>query len=195
LKFNILLVGVGGQGILTSASVLGRAAVNADVNVLGAETHGMAQRGGSVEVHIRLGDVYSPLIPLEGADVVVSMEPVEVLRYSRYLNRETVIVLNTRKIVPLSASRGAGYPKIEEIVGALKDVAGEIYSLDATGIAENVAVPQATNVVLLGALAKVVKLPFSLDDLESALTQVLPPKLHKINIAALRSGYDALKPS
>lgn len=193
MKLDILLVGVGGQGILTSAAVLGRAAVNADVNVLGAETHGMAQRGGSVEVHIRLGDVYAPLIHLGGADVLVSMEPVEVLRYSRYLNRETVIILNTRKIVPLSASRGAGYPEIDKIKNVLKGISGKIYSLDATGIAENVAVPQATNVVLLGALAKAVELPFSLDDLEAALTQVLPPKLHKININALRSGYDAVK--
>lgn len=190
-KLDILLLGVGGQGILTSAAILGRAAVNADVNVLGAETHGMAQRGGSVEVHIRLGDVYSPLIPVGGADAVVSLEPVEALRYSKYYNEDTKIILNSRKIVPLSVSTGGfEYPSIEKIKSVLDEIVSEIYSFDATAIAETVANQKATNVVMIGALSKLVELPFTVKELEDAVKQVLPEKLHKMNLRALRAGYD-----
>lgn len=192
-KFNILLVGVGGQGILTSAMILGEAAVNANINVLGAETHGMAQRGGSVEVHIRLGDVYSPLIPVGGADTVVALEPVEAIRFSRYVREGTKIILNTRSIVPLSVSmEGLEYPSIREITEILESLGCEVFSFDATAIAERVARAQATNVVMLGALFRAVELPFDMQGLEEGLKQVLPEKLHKMNIKALRSGYDAI---
>lgn len=192
-RYNILLAGIGGQGIITSSMILGQASLNADINVLGAETHGMAQRGGSVEVHVRLGDVYSPLIPTGSADVMVSMEPVEAVRYSHYLSSETVVVLNTRKVVPLSASlQGLEYPSIEEIQEKLREIGCEVYTLDATGIAERVAKAQATNVVLLGSLCKAVELPLKYQHLEEGLKQILPPKLQNMNVKALRSGYDAL---
>ncbi|MFO7967155.1 MAG: indolepyruvate ferredoxin oxidoreductase subunit beta [Archaeoglobaceae archaeon] len=192
-KFNVLLVGVGGQGILTSAMILGEAALNADINVLGAETHGMAQRGGSVEVHIRMGNVYSPLIPVGGADTIVSLEPVEALRFSRYAKEGTKVVLNTRSIVPLSASmEGLEYPSIKEITETLEDIGCKVYPFDATAIAERVARAQASNVVLLGALSSAVELPFDIRSLESGLKSVLPEKLHKMNIKALKSGYEAI---
>ncbi len=192
-KFNVLLVGVGGQGIITSAMILGEAALNADINVLGAETHGMAQRGGSVEVHIRLGNVYSPLIPLGGANTVVSLEPVEALRFSRYFKEGSRVVLNTRSIVPLSTSmEGLEYPSIEEITETLEGIGCEVFSFDATAVAERVARAQATNVVMLGALSKAVELPFDIEDLEDGLKQVLPEKLHNMNVKALRSGYEAI---
>lgn len=192
-KFNILLVGVGGQGILTSAMVMGEAAVNADINVLGAETHGMAQRGGSVEVHIRLGNVSSPLIPVAGADTVLSMEPVEALRFSRYIKEGTKVVLNTRSIVPLSVSmEGLEYPSIEEITETLEELGCEVFPFDATAIAERVARAQATNVVMLGALSRAVELPFDIQSLENGLKQVLPQKLQKMNINALNSGYESI---
>ncbi len=192
-RFNVLLVGVGGQGILTSAMILGEAALNADINVLGAETHGMAQRGGSVEVHVRMGNVYSPLIPVGGADTIVALEPVEALRFSRYAREGTKVVLNTRSIVPLSVSmEGLDYPSTEEIIETLEGIGCEVYSFDATAIAERVARSQATNVVLLGALSKAVELPFDIQSLEDGLKNVLPEKLQKMNVKALKSGYDAV---
>lgn len=195
-RFNVLLVGVGGQGIITSAMIMGEAAVNADINVLGAETHGMAQRGGSVEVHIRMGNVYSPLIPVGGADTVVALEPVEALRFSRYVKEGTKVVLNTRSIVPLSVSmEGLEYPSIEEMTETLEGIGCEVYSFDATAIAERVAKAQATNVVMLGALSKAVELPFDNQSLENGLKQILPEKLQEMNIKALKSGYDAIQRS
>ncbi|MFP4559632.1 MAG: indolepyruvate ferredoxin oxidoreductase subunit beta [Archaeoglobaceae archaeon] len=192
-KFNVLLVGIGGQGIITSAMILGEAALNADINVLGAETHGMAQRGGSVEVHIRMGKVYAPLIPVGGADTVVALEPVEALRFSRYAREGTKVILNTRSTVPLSVSmEGLEYPSIEEITEMLEDLGCEVHSFDATGIAERVAKAQATNVVMLGALSRSVELPFDINGLEEGLKNVLPQKLHQMNIKALRSGYEAV---
>ncbi|MEM0331318.1 MAG: 2-oxoacid:acceptor oxidoreductase family protein, partial [Archaeoglobaceae archaeon] len=82
MELNILVVGVGGQGALTTAHLIARSAMKAGLNVLVAETHGMAQRGGSVEVHVRIGDVHSPLIPDCGADIVLALEPSEALRYA-----------------------------------------------------------------------------------------------------------------
>ena len=190
-KLDILLLGVGGQGILTSAAILGKAAVNSDINVIGAETHGMAQRGGSVEVHIRLGDVYSPLIPVGGADAAISLEPVEALKYSKYFNENTKIILNSRKIIPLSVSTGGfEYPSVEKIKSILEKMVSEIYSFDATAIAEIAGSERATNVVMIGALSKLVNLPFTIEELENAVRQVLPEKHHKMNIKALRAGYN-----
>ncbi|MCX8172289.1 MAG: 2-oxoacid:acceptor oxidoreductase family protein, partial [Archaeoglobaceae archaeon] len=104
MELNILVVGVGGQGALTTAHLIAHSAMRAGLNVLVAETHGMAQRGGSVEVHVRIGEVSSPLIPELGADVVLALEPSEALRYAKYIKSDTKIILNSRKIIPPSVT-------------------------------------------------------------------------------------------
>ena len=194
-QLNVLLVGVGGQGILTTAAILGRAALKAGVNVVTAETHGMAQRGGSVEVHVRFGEVYSPLIPIGGADIVVSLEPVEAARYARYLNRESLVLLNSRSVIPPLVSSGlARYPSMEEIVSSLREIAGRVIVVEASKIAEEVTGGiQATNVVVIGMLAGLVELPFSLEAIEEALKEVLPERLHQQNLKALKAGYESMK--
>jgi indolepyruvate ferredoxin oxidoreductase beta subunit len=117
---------------------------------------------------------------------------VEALRYSKYVSEKTTIVLNTRKIVPLSVSIGnAEYPSIAKITEILEGIGCKVHSFDATAIAENVAKPQATNVVMIGALSKVVKLPFTFEYLENAVKLVLPEKLHKMNVKALKAGFEA----
>jgi indolepyruvate ferredoxin oxidoreductase beta subunit len=193
-QLNVLLVGVGGQGILTTSAILGRAALKAGVNVITAETHGMAQRGGSVEVHVRFGEVYAPLIPLGGADVMVSLEPVEAVRYARYLNRDTLVILNDRSVIPPIVSSGlAKYPEIGEIVENLKKITGNVRVVEASKIAEEVTGGiQATNVVIIGMLTRLVKLPFSYEAVEEAVKEVLPEKLHPINLKALKAGYESI---
>jgi len=191
MKLNVLLVGVGGQGILTSAAILARAALKAGVNVITAETHGMAQRGGSVEVHVRFGDVKSPLIPAGAADVMVALEPVEALRYTHYLNENSTIILNTREIIPPSVTVGnAKYPTIDEIIGKLKEITENVYAVEASSLAEKAGSIQSTNVVVLGVLSKIANLPFGYEKIEQAVKEVLPEKLHEINMRALKAGYD-----
>ncbi len=190
MEVNILLTGVGGQGILTSSMILARAAMNSGRNVITAETHGMAQRGGSVEVHVRIGDVLSPLIPYGGADYVVSLELSEVLRYAVYYGEKTKAIVNTGKIVPPSVSRGeAKYPDVEEVKDALSWL--EVHFVNASEIAEKAGNVQATNVAILGSFCKVSGV-FTLEELERAVKDVLPEKLHEVNLKALRMGYNAI---
>ncbi len=189
-KLNILIVGVGGQGALTTAAIIARAAMKSGFNVLTAETHGMAQRGGSVEVHVRIGDVRSPLIPEGSADIVIALEPCEVLRYARFLNPNTTILLNTRKIIPPSVSVGGQrYPELQEIVELVGTVTKKVITVNASDIAEDVGNILATNVVVVGMLAALKDVPLSLDVLEEAVKEVLPDKIVDMNIEALRRGY------
>lgn len=190
---DIVIVGVGGQGILTSSMILAKAAMKAGLNVLTSEVHGMAQRGGSVEVHVRIGDVLSPLIPLGSADVMIALELAEALRYARYLNEDSVVIVNTRPIIPITVTLGiAKYPDTEVVLGKLREITPNVYPVNASEIAERLGAIQATNVVVLGMLAKLVELPFSYEELEEAVKDVLPPKLHDLNLKALKAGYDAV---
>ena len=190
---DIIIVGVGGQGILTSSTILAKAAMKAGLNVLTSEVHGMAQRGGSVEVHVRIGDVLSPLIPLGNADVMIALEPAEALRYAKYLNENSVVIVNTRPVIPITVTLGvASYPDAEEVLGKLREITPQVYPVNASEMAERLGVIQATNVVVLGMLAKLIELPFSYKELEDAVKDVLPPKLHDLNLKALKAGYDAI---
>lgn len=190
---DIIIVGVGGQGILTSSMILAKAAMKAGLNVLTSEVHGMAQRGGSVEVHVRIGDVLSPLIPPGNADVMIALELAEALRYTKYLNENSVVIVNTRPIIPITVTLGvAEYPDAEEVLSKLKEIISHVYPVNASEIAERLGAIQATNVVVLGMLAKIVELPFSYKELEEAVKDVLPPKLHDLNLKALKAGYDAV---
>ncbi|WP_048091312.1 2-oxoacid:acceptor oxidoreductase family protein [Geoglobus acetivorans] len=189
---NILLVGVGGQGILTTSGILARSALKAGLNVVTAETHGMAQRGGSVEVHVRIGDAESPLIPIGSAHYLIALEPSEALRYIQYANRNTTLLVNDRPIIPPSVSQGiSSYPDIKKTYEKLKEYSERIELVPASKIAEDVAgTVQATNVVVLGMLSRIANLPFSYEIIESAMKDVLPEKLHEANIKALKAGYD-----
>lgn len=189
MELNILVVGVGGQGALTTAHLIARSAMKAGQNVLVAETHGMAQRGGSVEVHVRIGDVYSPLIPDCGADIVLALEPSEALRYAKYLKSDSKILLNSRKIVPPSVTVGlAKYPTIEEIVDNLKKITKEIYVVNASEIAENAGDVVTANVVIVGMMLSLLKLPFKVEQVEEVIKETMG-KI-ELNLRALKMGYE-----
>ncbi|MEM0266655.1 MAG: indolepyruvate oxidoreductase subunit beta [Archaeoglobaceae archaeon] len=196
MKLNVLVVGVGGQGALTTAHLIARSAMKAGFNVVTAETHGMAQRGGSVEVHVRIGEVFSPLIPDGSADVVLALEPVEALRYARFIGEKTVVVLNNRKIVPPSVAVGLGkYPELEEIVEKLRKVAGKVFVVPATDLAMKVGDAVVTNVVIVGILLSLMKMPFKLEHVEEAIREMMRDS--EINVKALRIGYEfrSIQPS
>jgi len=151
---DIYLVGVGGQGIITASRIIGDAAISAGKNVLLSETHGMAQRGGSVICTARIGDAYSPLIPDGQADLILSFELLETLRALCKSNKDTLVISSTEKIVPLSVStQKLRYPTIEEVGIQTKKVARDFVPIEARRLAEDSAVPMSSNIVMVGALA------------------------------------------
>jgi len=151
---DIYLVGVGGQGIITASRIIGDAAIFAGKNVLLSETHGMAQRGGSVVCTARIGDVNSPLIPDGKADLILSFELLETMRALCKANKNTLVISSTEKIVPLSVStKKLRYPTIEEIGVQVRKVAKDFLSIDTRKFAEDSAVPMSSNIVIVGALA------------------------------------------
>ncbi|MCS7119439.1 MAG: indolepyruvate oxidoreductase subunit beta [Archaeoglobaceae archaeon] len=189
MKLNILIVGVGGQGALTTAHLIARAAVKAGLNAITAETHGMAQRGGSVEVHIRIGEVLSPLIPEGSADIVLALEPVEALRYAKYIGKNTSIILNSRKLVPPSVTIGLGrYPGFEEILENLRKIAKVVYVVPASELALKIGDVVATNVVVVGVLLSLFEMPFRIEHVEEVIKETM--KNSEMNLKALKMGYN-----
>ncbi len=184
---DVVVAGVGGQGVILISEIMGRAAMLAGLSVRGVETHGMAQRGGSVINHIRVGCRFSAMISPGSADVLLAMEPVEALRYAHYLSPEGVALVNTRPVRPVTVTTGeASYPSLEESLAPLRAVSSEVKALDATGLAAKAGSPQATNVVMLGALTRY--LPLEEETLLLALSETVPPRFLEINRKAFELG-------
>lgn len=147
MKTDIILAGVGGQGILSIAAILGAAALNENLYLKQAETHGMSQRGGEVVSHLRISDkpIYSDLIPLASAEIILSVEPLESLRYLPYLKRNGCLVTNTTEFRNIS-----NYPKLADTFTELSTKL-KIVQIDADKIAHETGNPKASNMVMLGA--------------------------------------------
>lgn len=149
MKTDIILAGVGGQGILSIAAILGAAALNENLFLKQAETHGMSQRGGAVISHLRISDhpVYSDLIPMGGADLILAVEPLESLRYLSYLDKNGCIVTNVTEVRNIN-----NYPDLEKPFNDLQKKL-KIIRIDADKIAHETGNPKASNMVMLGAAA------------------------------------------
>lgn len=187
---NIFLAGVGGQGILSFARVLGELAMITKSNVLIGETHGMAQRGGSVTATVRYGDVYSPMIARGKADLLVGFEPLEAARYCYMLSPAGKAVVNVEPIIPYSVSATkTRYPPVQSLLKLIRDRGATVVSLNATEIAEKVKFPMATNSVMLGAVAATGRIDAQLEDFRGAIKATVPRKL-KENLAAFDLGYE-----
>lgn len=192
-KTSIVLAGVGGQGVITAANLLGKAALKAKVGVFVSEIHGMAQRGGSVVCTVRMGSVSSPLLPSGTADVLLSMEPVEALRNICYVNKKTKVITDKNPIIPFTvAVGGEHYPKIEEIFTELSAHA-ELYTVDALKIAKEAGAIITKNTVMLGALAASGVLPFKPEMLLETILEDVPEKYKDVNKKAFISGMKAVK--
>jgi indolepyruvate ferredoxin oxidoreductase beta subunit len=189
---DIYLVGVGGQGIITASRIIGDAAIVAGVNVLMSETHGMAQRGGTVVCTARIGDVQSPMIPDGQADVIVSFELLESLRAACKANKSTVVATSTERIVPLSVStQKLKYPTLEEISAQVMKIAKEFVPIDARKIAGESGVPMSSNIVMVGALAGTGVTGLAREHFEKAIEMNIPRKLSE-NLGAFASGFEAM---
>ena len=188
-KTNILMVGVGGQGVLLASEILSDVMMNAGYDVKKSEVHGMAQRGGSVTSHVIFGDkVYSPIIRKGEADILFSFEILETMRYLDFLKKDAAILVNNQKILPPSVSMGkAKYP--DNSVDTLTSRFADVRIIDALDIATQAGNPKAVNVVFIGALSKQFDVP---EDLWlKAIEKSLPPKLVPLNIKAFGLGRNA----
>ncbi|HNZ87625.1 MAG TPA: indolepyruvate ferredoxin oxidoreductase subunit beta [Methanofastidiosum sp.] len=187
MEFNILICGVGGQGTILASYVLGNAALKEGLKVRLGEIHGMAQRGGSVVSHVRMGDeVYGSVIPLEKADVIIAFEPLEALRNISSLKKGGKVILNTERINPISVSLGESeYPQIEEIISTLSEK-GKVYSFNATEIAKKIGNQVTMNMVMIGALS-FLETPIKNETLLETINLVLGKKA-ELNIKAFEAG-------
>ncbi len=192
---DIYLVGVGGQGIITASRIIGDTAILAGKKVILSETHGMAQRGGSVVCTARIGDVHSPLIPDGGADIILSLELLETLRALPKASKNTVVVSSAERIVPLSVSTGKlKYPNREEVSEQVRRAAKSFIIVDAPSIAAGLGVPMSSNIVMVGALAGTGITGLARDHFEKAIEMSIPRKLTE-NRQAFERGYQAAQQS
>jgi len=183
---NLVVVGVGGQGLLTLSSIIANAALGRGLNAIVSETHGLSQRGGSVEVHVRLGNVYAPLIPVGGADILVGMELIEATRFLYYLKRGGTAVLNDRIIKP--AVPGVVEPAREDLLKYISHHAGKVYILDALKLAEKAGSPLAQNMAVLGALVSTGMLE-SLVSKEAISRVIKTLRNPEVNMKAFELGF------
>lgn len=185
---NILVVGVGGQGTLLTSRVLGKLALDFGYDVKLSEVHGMAQRGGSVVTHVRYGDeVYSPLVEIGKADVIVAFEKLEALRWVHYLKKGGTLIVNEQEMDPMPVIIGAAeYP--DDIKEQLNTICDHVIFLNALDIAREIGNFKVANVVLLGVLAK--QLNFSIDLWKKAIQSTVPPKTIDINIKAFEAALE-----
>lgn len=185
---NVIFAGVGGQGVILASKILMEVAMNAGYDVKESEVHGMAQRGGSVDCNVRYGEkVYSPLIPREEADFIVSLETLEVLRKLDYLAPGGKLIVNREQVNPAPVETGTmKYPSdIEEWVG--KNVKKAVF-VDTGPILKEVGTKKALNIVMLGILSK--DLEFTQEQWEAAIRSLVKEKFLEMNLKAFTMGRE-----
>jgi len=186
VRDDIILCGVGGQGTILASRLLSDTALQAGVPVCAAETIGMAQRGGSVTSHVRIGEgVSSPLIGLGQASVMVAFEPAEAARQVCCLAPDGCAVVATRPVVPASALTGGPAYDLDQIMAYLSSEIGRLVLVDVDAAARELGTPKATNVVLLGAAARAGALSCGMEALERAVRARVPERFLDLNLRAL----------
>ncbi len=189
-KKSVLLVGVGGQGAILTASILVNGLISEGYDVKTSEVHGMSQRGGSVSTQVHFGEkVYSPVIGFGAADVLVAFEKMEAVRYSRYLRPDGIAIINDFEMESSTTAAGlAEYPE-----GCLEAMQAHFntITIKAAEIAEKVGDAKCMNVVLFGALVKALKMEEI--DWEKVISDTVPPKYKELNIAAYQAGMEAVQ--
>ena len=182
---DIILAGVGGQGTVLASKLLARAAMNNGLFVRTAETIGMAQRGGCVVTHVRIGDSDSSMIPLGAADAIISFEPGEAVRNLGYLKPDGMVITAANGVIPVTASLGGcGYDPAAMVAYLEKNVA-RVKAVDVDKVAAECGSFKVINVALLGAAARFGLGAITIDALEEAVREMVPPKFLELNLKAL----------
>lgn len=188
MKKDIILSGVGGQGILSIAAIIGLAAVDMGLFVKQAEVHGMSQRGGAVQSHLRISseEIASDLIPFGEADMILSVEPMESLRYLPYLSEAGWIITNTTPFVNIP-----NYPDMESLLNQIRSYKN-VVAINADEVAKKIHSPKSSNVVLLGAASTYLDIPY--ENLEGGIRTLFGGKgedVVKMNLSALKAGLES----
>jgi len=183
---NILISAVGGQGALLTSRILGKLALNLNLDVKVSEVHGMSQRGGSVVTYVKFGEViYSPIVEKGTADVVLAFELLEGARYASYLKRKGTLIVSNQRIDPMPVISGVmEYP--DRLVEELRELPISLYNVNAVELAEKAGSIRATNVVLLGVLAKTTNIEKY--EWTKAIVETVPKGLLEINLKAFDLG-------
>ncbi|WP_337478322.1 indolepyruvate oxidoreductase subunit beta [Prevotella pectinovora] len=187
MNTDIILSGVGGQGILSIATIIGAAAIKEKLYIKQAEVHGMSQRGGDVQSNLRISSdpISSDLISLGKADLIISLEPMEAMRYLPYLKKDGWIITNTAPFINIP-----NYPELQELLDRIKALDHHV-SLDVDAIAKEVASPRAANIVLLGAASPF--LGIEVEKIEDGIRNVFGRKgeaIVEMNLKAFRAGLE-----
>jgi len=187
-KIDILLTGVGGQGVVLAGDIIGDVALAAGYDVKKSDTLGMAQRGGSVVAHIRLGhNVASPLIPEGEVGYLLAFEKLEAARWAGYLGNNALVIYNDQAIPPLSVSRQeADYPSDEQIAHALNERTFDVFPIKGASIAAEIGNPKTLNILMLGAFSMF--MPFPPEAWKKVIKERLPEKVIDINLRAFSTG-------
>ncbi len=185
---NVLIVGVGGQGVLLASAILSAVTVEAGLDAKKSEVHGMAQRGGVVSSHVRFGEkVYSPLIPTGEADVILAFEQAEAQRWVHFLKPSGTMIINAYKLFPPIASmKGFDYPA--DPISAVKKRTNKVIVVDAADLARELGNPRLVNTILLGVLSQ--SLSISTEIWEKVLRERVPKGTEDINVQAFRTGRE-----
>lgn len=193
-KLNLIIAGVGGQGTIRAAQIVGAAAMSQGLKVLVGETYGAAQRGGSVRSQVRVGsEVFGPLIPYGRCDVVLGLEPLEAARCALEMLRfGGRVVSNSHPVPPVAVKTGdSEYPALDDIIETLRKIGVDAVFIDATRIAETLGNRVVANTVMLGAFSASGGLPFSQGSLRAAIAQVVSARHLDINLRAFEAGLKA----
>jgi len=192
-NINVLVTGVGGQGVILASDVIGEAALTAGYDVKKTDTLGMAQRGGSVVSHVRIGShVWSPLIKEGQVDILVAFEKLEAARWSHFLRPEAIAIINNQALPPLSVNLGNEcYPSDKQITNILKQRLVRIYFVDGINRAKELGNIRTLNMFMLGCVSSF--LPLKVKTWKDCISLRLPPGIRQINIAAFDEGRKEIK--
>jgi indolepyruvate ferredoxin oxidoreductase beta subunit len=193
-EFNILVVGVGGQGALLASNILAEVGLRAGYDVKKAEVHGMSQRGGSVNSHVRWGrKVKSPVIGDGEVDILFSLEKLETLRYLKMVKKGGMIVIGEFEIPPLTVSSGQDqYPEDEDILRLSRQVTEDVLMIPSLKLAKEAGSTRAHNVVLIGALSERIR-EIPVETWSNTIDMLVPSKYKALNQKAFRMGRDAVR--
>lgn len=186
---SVILCGVGGQGTVLASKLISYAAMAKGEDVKSAETIGMAQRGGSVTSHVRIGEgAFSPLIPKGKADVMIAFEPAEAVRNLSFMKEDGVLVVSKKAVKPVTASLSAKEYEADEMLEFLAKKVKRPIVVDGEKAAEELQSAKALNVVLLGAAISCNEIDISMEEIKAAISKKVPEKFHELNFKALEVG-------
>lgn len=192
-KCDLVVAGVGGQGIILASRVVSHAAIAAGMEVRTSEVLGMAQREGPVSSQVRMGrNLYGALIPSGGADILLGFELAETIRNLYLLKPGGTVITASKTIVPTTVALGASSYNREELLDYLRETVPDTVVIEAEQLAREAGNVKALNSVLLGALAAMDKLPIPPADLKSTLLSIVPPRLREVNERAYELGYQSI---